>query len=346
MNLGDLTGVAVLCATAPIALVVLAVAWRSRALPGVRPFMVIVGLALWWSISSSAELFAAGLDSKLVWANLEYVSITLLPVALLAMAVDYTGHREWLTPARLLPLCAVPLATTFFLWTDQHFHLMRTSSVLDTTGSYPVVGHSWGPWFWVHAGYSYLLLSLAAGLLIAALFTRPQLHRNRLSAILVGTLASMVAGLVETFVRSSGSLDDSTPAVLILAVLLLSWGLLRVRIFNLVPIARHALVENMRDGVLVLDSAQQVVDLNESARRLIGRAKARILGRPLADCWDAWQQIAVPYAAGAGQAQLRLGVDGSERHYEVRSSPLHPERAGGGAPARAQRRHRSGIARR
>jgi diguanylate cyclase (GGDEF)-like protein/PAS domain S-box-containing protein len=322
MNLGALTGVAVLCATAPTALVVLAFAWRSRNLPGVRAFLVIVALGLWWSIGFSAELFVSDLDTKLVWANLEFLSITLLPVALLAMAIDYTGRRDWLTPARLVSLCAVPLVTNVLLWSDQHLHFMRASSWLDATGSYPVVGHSWGHWFWVHAGYSYLLLSVAAGFLIAALFSKPQLHRRRLSAILVGTIAPMAAGLVETLVPSSSSLDDSTPGVFILAALLLAWGLLRVRIFNLVPIARHALVENMRDGVLVLDGAQQVVDLNESARCLIGRPKASILGRPLVECWAAWKQIGVPCATEASHSQLRLEVDGSERHYEVRSSPL------------------------
>jgi diguanylate cyclase (GGDEF)-like protein/PAS domain S-box-containing protein len=322
MNLGVLTGVAVLCTTAPIALVALAFAWRSRSLPGVRAFLAIVTLALWWSIGSAVELLVPSLDSKLIWSNLEFLPITLLPVAMLAMALDYTGRREWISPLRTAALCVVPLVTNVLLWADHHRHLMRATSWLDATGSYPVVGHSWGPWFWFHTSYSYLLLTVTVGLLVLALVYKPQLHRKRLVAILVGVLLPMAASLVETIVPSSSSLDDSTPGVFILAGLLLAWGLLRVRIFNLVPIARHALVENMRDGVLVLDDAGQVVDLNESARQLIGRPKTQILGRPLADCWDAWGQIAVPYTAGVGHAQLRMAVDGSERHYEVRSSPL------------------------
>ena len=322
MDLGVLTGVALLCTTAPIALVVLAFAWRSRTLPGVRAFLAIITLALWWSTGSAVELLIPGLDGKLVWSNLEFLSITLLPVAFLALALDYTGRRGWVTPVRVAALCVLPLVTNVLLWADHHRHLMRSASWLDVTGSYPVVGHSWGPWFWVHAGYSYLLLALSVGLLLTALISQPQLHRKRLVAILVGVLLPLASGLVETFAPSSSSLDDATPAVFILAALLLAWGLLRVRIFSIVPIARHALVENMKDGVLVLDDAGQVVDLNESARQLIGRPKAYILGRPLADCWDAWGQITVPYAAGASQAQLRLQIDGRERHYEVRSSPL------------------------
>jgi diguanylate cyclase (GGDEF)-like protein/PAS domain S-box-containing protein len=322
MNLGVLTGVALLCTTAPIALVVVAFAWRSRELPGVRAFLVIIALALWWSVGSAVELLVSNLDSKLVWSNLQFLSITLLPVAFLAMALDYTGRREWITRASLAALCLVPLITNVLLWADHHRHFVRATSWLDASGSYPVVGHKWGSWFWVHAGYSYLLLALTVGLLVMALVSKPQLHRKRLVAILVGVLIAVATGFVETLVPSSSSLDDATPGTFILTALLLAWGLLRVRIFNLVPIARHALVENMKDGVLVLDGIGQVVDLNESARQLIGRVKTLILGRPLADCWEAWRQVAVPYSAGVSQAQLRLDVDGRERHYEVRSSPL------------------------
>ncbi len=321
MNLGVLTGVAVLCTTAPIALVVLAFAWRGRSLPGVRAFFVIVALSLWWSIWFAIELLVPELGDKLVFSNLKFVAITLLPVVFLAMALDYTGRRPWLTPVRILSFCVVPLVTNILLWAD-HSALVRATAWMDTRGTYPVVAGSWGPWFWVHAGYSFALLLSALGLLIAALFSTVPIHRKRLFGVAVGTMIPIAGGLVETLVPSSSYLDDPTPALLILAVLVLAWGLLRVRIFNLVPVARHALVENMRDGVLVLDDTNQVVDLNESARRLIGQPKAHILGRPLIESWGAWEQIAVPYAAGANQAQLRMEVDGSERHYEVRSSPL------------------------
>ncbi len=322
MDLGVLTGVAVLCTTAPIALVVFAFAWRSRALPGVRAFLVVVGLATWWAIGYALELLVPSLDDKLVWSDLQYLSIAFLPVALLGMTADHTGHSKRITPVLAAAFCVIPLVTNILLWTDRFSDLMRSATWLDTSGTYPVVGHSWGPWFWVHAGYSYLLIAVAVGLVLTAMVSKPALHRHRLAAILVGTLAPVAASVVETIVPSSSSADDLTPAFFVISMLILAWGLLRVRIFNLVPVARHALVENMRDGVLVLDASQRVADLNESARGLIGRPKNQILGRPLSESWAPWEQIAAPYAAGATQAQLRLEVDGAERHYEARASPL------------------------
>jgi diguanylate cyclase (GGDEF)-like protein/PAS domain S-box-containing protein len=323
MDLGVITGVDLLCMTASISLVVIFLAWRSRHLPGVRVFLAVVGLTVSWGMGYSVELLVADLDSKLVFSNLEFIPIALLPVALLAFALDYTGRNRWLAPIRLAPICVIPVVTNILLWVDQG-HLMRRTSWLDTIGPYPVVGRTWGPWFWVHAGYSYLLLTVAILILLKAFFSGARPHRKRLFAIILGLLIPIAAATVEAIVPSSSVFDDLTPAVLILAVLLLAWGLLLVRVFNLVPVARHTLVENMRDGLIVVDGAGQVLDLNESARRLIGQPKPQILGRTLATCWESWEQIAAPIASETEHPQLRCEVEGGERHYEVRSSALAP----------------------
>lgn len=321
MNLGAITGIAVLTTTVPIALVVLVFAYRVRSLPGVRAFMALIPLALWWSICFSLELQAPDLDGKLLWSNLEFISIAFLPVAFLVMTLQYTGRDRHLNRYSIAGLCLIPVITSVLLWAGHG--LMRARSFMDSTGPYPVIGRTWGPWFWVHASYSYLLLLGAVVTLAVALLARPRLRHKRLTAILLGTLIPIAASLVETIVPSASPLDDLTPGFFTLAILFVAWGLLRVRIFNLVPVARHALVESMRDGLLVIDSGGQVVDLNDSASKLIGCTKAQILGRQLSECWDAWDQTTAPQTLDDRPVQLRLNVDGSERHYEARLSPLH-----------------------
>jgi diguanylate cyclase (GGDEF)-like protein/PAS domain S-box-containing protein len=323
MNLGVFAGAVMLVTAVPIAFIVGTLALRSRSLPGARPFLAIVPLALWWSIASAIELLVDGLDAKLVWANLQYLAITLIPVAWLAMTLDYTGRRGWLTWRWMAALCVMPVATNVLLWTNQYHHLMRATVWLDTSGSYPFVAHTWGSWFWVHSLYSYGLLVVAVGLLISTVFSVSSLYRRQPLAILVGSLIPLASNLLHTFAPATSPTHDLTPAALGLAAVVVAWGLFRIRLFSLVPVARHALVENMQDGVLVLDQSERVVDLNKSAQGLIGRPVPQILGRPLADSWQAWEQVAAPYAAGADQAELRLGGNGSQRHYEVKWSPLN-----------------------
>ena len=320
MESGALTGLLVLCTTVPVALVVLMFAYRSRSLPGVRSFIAIVLLSTWWSIAFSCESLSTDLSAKLLWSNLQFISIAFLPVAFLTMALAYTGRVGWITRTRVAAFCLIPLITNVVLWANSD--LMRASTWLDMSAFAPVVGRTWGPWFWVHAAYSYLLLALTLWILVAAMLSRPRLRNKRLTAVFIGTLIPIAASVLETTVSSSSALDDLTPALFTLSVLVLSCGLLRVRIFNLVPVARHALVENMNDGLLLLDNDDHVVDINGSACRLIGLPKSRILGKPLSSCWQAWEQIASPGTETNLQVQLHLQVEGVERHFEARSSLL------------------------
>ena len=322
MDLELTSGLVLLLTAAPISVGIGWYAWRNRSLPGVPPFLIAVPLGGLWALAGAVELVAPGLDNKLIWANIQYLAICFLCVAWLAVALDYAGHRAWLTPARILALCVIPLITTVLVWTNDYHHLMRATVWLDTSGSYDVVGRTWGAWFWVHSAYSYTLLAAAIGVLISVSLTAPSLYRRQPIALVAGSLIPIVFHIVFMVSPEIAPAWDYTPVGFTIGGIVIAWGLFRIPLFNLVPIARHALVEGMADAVLVLDEADRVVDLNASAQTLISRPKKQILGRPLADSWSAWSQMAAPYAAGATQAQLRLGENGNTRHYEVKWSPL------------------------
>jgi PAS domain-containing protein len=46
------------------------------------------------------------------------------------------------------------------------------------------------------------------------------------------------------------------------------WGIYRVDLFSLVPIARERVLEAMETGVIVVNEAGRVVDLNPACRRM------------------------------------------------------------------------------
>lgn len=322
MDIGLTVSLVLLVATVAIGISLGWYAWNCRSLPGARVFALMVPLVALWALAGAGELVARGLEQKLVWVNIQYVATTLLPIGWFALALDYSGRRAWLTARRLGALCLLPVTTQVLLWTDGHHHLMRASVWLDTAGGYPTVGRTFGPWFWVHCAYSYGLVAIGAAVIAATVVSTPYFYRRRPLALLIGSLIPLGYNAVFVFSPSIMPAVDFTPVATVVGGILVAWGLFQLRIFNLVPVARHALVENMSDGVLVLDDDDRVIDLNRSAQELIGRPKTSILSRPISECWEAWTQMAAPYAAGASQADLCLGENGSERHYEVKWSPL------------------------
>ena len=70
-----------------------------------------------------------------------------------------------------------------------------------------------------------------------------------------------------------GPVVDPTPFLFLITAFVLVWGFFRLRLLNLVPVARSLVLEQMADGVLVLDLFGRVVDANPAASRLLGREK-------------------------------------------------------------------------
>lgn len=322
MELELTLGIILLSLTVPIGVGLALYAWSSRELPGALIFIIMVVLAIMWALAGVGELAAITLRNKLIWANIQYISIAFFPVAWLALALDYTGRRAWLTPWRLGALSLIPLVTQIMLWTNGYHHLMRATTWLDTSGSYPVVGRTFGPWFWIHCSYSYALLGIAIGIIMARTITLPYFYRRQPLALLVGSLIPLGANATFVFAPDVMPAFDYTPLATALAGIIVAWGIFQIPVFNFVPVARHALVENMSDGVLVLDHASRVVDINKSAQALIGKPLASILSQPIAQCWKAWAQLAIPQSSETGQADLHLNNSAAPRHYEVKWSPL------------------------
>ena len=258
-------------------------AWKNRSLAGARSFAILISLAALWALGNACELAVADFHTKLFFANMQFIAKAFVPVAWLAMVLDYTGRWQLLTLKRLLPLCAVPLATVALAWTDRLHHLVRESVWLDGTGPYDVVAWTAGTWFTVHSVYCYGLYAISAGLLVGAIISGPKLHRRQPIALLLGCVIPVIWNALYYTVPAATGSHDYTPATLGIAGVIIAWGLFRVRLFNLAPVARHALVEDMTDGVLVLDDADRVVDLNASAQALIGRPTSEILSRPLVE---------------------------------------------------------------
>lgn len=310
----------------PVALGLAWYAWRNRRLPGALPFLGVLPLAALWSLSLAGELLAPTLDDKFIWSNLQYFAKAFIPVAWLVVLLDYAGHQAWLRPRRLVALAVVPLVTTVLFWTNDLHHLIRASEWLHTDGTVEVAGFRWGIWFWIHMLYSYALLTAASALMISVCCSSPPLYRRQPLALLAGSAIPIAAHMTFIFSEQLDITWDYTPIGFTIGGVIIAWGLFHIHLFNLAPVARHTLVEDMTDGVLVLDSSDRVVDLNKSAEGLIGTARRKILSRPLAEVWEAWSHVTASCPPESCHAALRLGDDGDTHHFEVKWSPVRRHR--------------------
>lgn len=303
-------------------------AWRRRSVLGAAPFAVLMFLVALWSFANGLEMAGADLPTKLFWANVQYLSYTTIPVAWLALALQISGRGEWLTRRTLALLAIEPTVTVALAWTDPVHGLVRRGIHLDTADPFPVIAKTFGPWFWMHAAYTYLLLAATLILLIDALRRAPPLYRRQNLTLLVGAVLPLTWNLLYNLGLSPIPRHDIAPAILSLSGLIVAWALFRYHLFDIMPVAWAQVVEGMAHGVIVLDAQERVVDINTAARCLLGRKIAdRAIGQAATDAFASWPELAELVAdPTVTRSEFGIGVATADptpyRTLSFRISPL------------------------
>lgn len=274
-----------------ISAAVAAYCWRRRARPGVAAFAVVAASEAFWTLGFLFELASPGLRGKLFWDNVQYLPVALIPVGFLAFAHGFSG-RTPRHPRRVYAALALPLlALAALAFTDPLHGLIRAGTRPVTAPFAPL---EYG-FTWVEGAagvYIYLLEAAALAVLAAEWMRTHPFYRAQVNLVAAGMLIPVVGSVLTLTVLAKSPYRDLTPYTFAAGNLVIAWGLFRRRLFDVVPVARHAVVESLSDAVYVLDASGRVVDLNPAAR-----ASSRLpdaLGRP------AGEVLPLPPALAAG----------------------------------------------
>jgi signal transduction histidine kinase len=113
----------------------------------------------------------------------------------------------------------------------------------------------------------------------------PRAQRSQPLALLLGALIPITGNILYIFDLSPVEGVDLTPFLLTITGVLYLLAVLRYRLFDIRRVARTVIVEKMRDGMLIIDEKQRVVDINPSALHLLGIPKT-------SKEWDMSQMLA------------------------------------------------------
>jgi two-component system nitrate/nitrite sensor histidine kinase NarX len=95
----------------------------------------------------------------------------------------------------------------------------------------------------------------------------------------------------------------------------------------LTPIARDRVVENMSDGVIVLDMHAHIVDMNPAAQQMMRCSLEEVLGQPLERFLRRWPGLAERFREVLeAHTEIILGEEEAPRYYDLHISPLYDRR--------------------
>ncbi len=293
-------------------------AWRERPDAGATWLALLLAGQVWWTTFLVFELEASTLAAKALWYDVQWVGVVLVPIGWLLFALEYTGRDRYVTPSVVAAASVAPAITVLIVaMGDPYGLLVADRAIADTAvGSFLRVEP--GSWYYVIAGYTYLLGLIGSVPILQLVRDDARPFRGQSAALLVGTATPWISSLLYI----SGVIPvpglDPTPLAFAVSGVAYLFALTRFRLLTLTPAprrrARQLVFEQLHDPVFVVGTGGYVLDLNRCAasvfeidrRTAIGEAAAAVV--PRYDALDGEHGDVGPLSI--------LGRDG-QRPYEV-----------------------------
>lgn len=270
--------------------------WTRRHVEGwSRLAFVALATALWDVLVMVMALAPVSAARGLL--SLKYSMLGVTSVAMFLFVAGQTGR--WRRPSRgqMAALVAIPLVGHLAAWRDgagaiqsitfgTHFGLTAISSI------------SFGPVYWITTAYHYGLMLASLVYVVLFMSRGGPIARGQGAALLLGVLAPGVLNVLGV----AGVLPrgfDLMPFGQGVAAVALFWGALRHRMLDLVPVARHALVDALQDGILIVDVQGRVMDVNRRLAAMLGLEPGAVIGRPLDSGVIPWPEVERALVAAA-----------------------------------------------
>ena len=297
--------------------------WWYREAPGARVFsglmMVITALSL-------LNILVSNNTNPLTiffWEKLRLSVLITVPLLWFAFAAQNTDRSQWLKSRLVLFSIIIPVTSILLIWTNES-HELFYRNITFTYGQHPILQiGNYGPWFYIHASYSYLLILIGMAILYIKVGQTPHLYRKQTAVILIGISVPLLANILSTGGFIPGLPFEITPLGFTISGVIFSCTFLRYRVFELVPIARSVLIDSMYDGMIVLDKHNRIVDINPATKSILGSQMDEIIGQTGERALSFWHEI-TPYLKEIIPINYEITFDGNrqQQHFDVQILPM------------------------
>ncbi|MFC6942587.1 histidine kinase N-terminal 7TM domain-containing protein [Salinirubellus sp. GCM10025818] len=293
-------------------------AWNRRTEPGSLPFVGLMAMISLWTLNSAISAFVFDSALHILLHRIRWIPIMIMPVFWIWFAVAYTGYDEYLSPATIALVCAIPLISIGLLLTNPMHQLLWEISIGELHGL-PILELTYGPWFGVFTLYNLTITFIGTALLLRLVVRSDYLYLDQAILLCIGSLIPWIAAIISIMGVifppgigiTSVSFAATGPAF--------GYALFRRRLFDLAPatrrLSRDAAIATLQEGVLIFDDSFDLIYLNHRAAEILERDIESTLGTPAEALIDI-----DTIDLGVSDALSELHID--DRTYEARISTI------------------------
>ena len=303
------------------------IVWNRRPAPGALLFALFVLAGAIWSFFWILEIGSPLLGSKILWAKLENIGILSTGVLWIAFVLDYTGNPWWRRPRNLILLSMAPLITLLLVCTNEWhgWYYSNIYNINTSFGEVTVWQHGW--WFWVSSVYQYALI-LWGAIILWRFGLRKRTYGKQVVALNIGIMVPILGNIAYIFSSNLIGGVDFTPIALAVSQIIYTVTIFRYGFLDLAVVARRASFNSIPDGIIVVDAASCIADINEAAEMIMGLLKESALGKPLEELWPGLYAVISRMDFGE-HSEMDPGLCGNAPHLNISLTKLGGKKGAG-----------------
>jgi diguanylate cyclase (GGDEF)-like protein len=299
--------------------------WQHRGFPGAGYFLGLMLVIACWSFFYFKVLTDSPLKNKIIWENLEYSIVVFVPLLYFYFIRIYTHQQKRRESRRWFLLLIFPFVNLLFIWSPNLSNLFRTNAFLLTNGLYfpGYLISSFGTWFWFAAAINFLFILVDLILIFVVYFHSPKWSRNRYYSLMIGLFIPWFCALLIVPHWITMYRDCILILSLAVSMFIIAWGLLRAPIYNLLPIARDAVLDQIGDAVVIINSEKHIVDLNQAAKNFSVIDPIKWIGKPFIEMFPDLKIIEFNNNLDSPKnIETSLFSGNNQADFDIRISPL------------------------
>jgi len=241
--------------------------FKRRNVPGAKCILILLVTIFIYNGAYLLELNSTEFSTALFWYYIEHISIPIQPYIWLLISLDYIGVAE--RKKRIIKSLGLihPILYYLAFYSNQMFKLYDLSYSFKSNGYFKVI--------YTEKGISYHFLVVTGTALMVTIimlyltnYTKTsKMHRYNFAIMILASIFPWLS--VYFFTSSWNTLKlDYAPVTLIISEAFYMFGIFRFSIMDAVPIAHKIVFEQSKDGVLILDLNDNIIDANNTFKRL------------------------------------------------------------------------------
>lgn len=307
-----------------LAIIIIFLLWNRKKAPGALSLIIFEFFASIWAVSDGFEAAATSLPLKISWSHFSYIGITNSAVMFLIFTLAYTQKYRFLKKEFVLSLFIIPLITIILAFTNS-YHKLLWSDVILIPGTNQSV-YYYGFWFWIHVTYQYSLLVIGMIVLMVGAFRMYSFYRPQIWVLIISVILPFLASILYIFKITPLGIDF-TPIAFIFTGIVIALSLYLFGFFDIIPIAQRQTIDNLLDGLLVIDPENRIIYSNPAFSMITDLSSGRVTRQNLEEVLATLKLKITDFSEqNEYTTEMNLEKKGDIKHYEIKMHPVKDSR--------------------